>query len=86
MEIKDFAEKAIEKLTVDITDRLFLLIQNDKELMQDYLNLLENNKRHFVNSEIAKVVKSTFNLQNIGESKAPKSTLIKTFEQFESKA
>lgn len=85
MEIKDFAEKALEKFTTDITDRLFLSIQNDKELMQDYLNLLENNKRHIVNSEIAKAVKNTFNLQNIGESQTPKSTLIKTFEQFKRK-
>jgi hypothetical protein len=83
MKIEDFTDKAIKQFTIDITDRLFLSIQNDKELMQDYLNLLAENKRHIVNSEIAKALKNKFNLQNIGESKTPESTLIKTFEQFE---
>lgn len=82
MKTNEFAEKAIEKFTVDITDRLFLFIQNDKELMQDYLNLLGNEERRVVNSGIAKAVKAKFSLQNIGESQTPKSTLIKTFEQF----
>lgn len=54
--------------------------------MQDYLNLLSENQRHIVNSGIAKVVKSKFNLENVGESQTPKSTLIKSFEQFKSKA
>lgn len=85
MEINEFTKKAIDKFTVDMTDNLFLLIQNDKELMQDYLNLLENNKRQIINSSIAKKIKETFDLENIGESQTPKSTLIKTFEQFRTK-
>jgi hypothetical protein len=82
MNINQFTKKAIDKFTVDITDKMFLLIQNDKELMQDYLNLLSDNKRHVVNSSIAKAIKDKFNLDNIGESQEPESTLIKTFEQF----
>lgn len=85
MEINQFTKKAIDKFTVNITDNLFLLIQNDKELMQDYLNLLENNKRKVVNSSIAKAIKDKFNLDNIGESNTPISTLINTFEQFKNK-
>jgi hypothetical protein len=85
MKIDQFTKKAIDKFTVDITDNLFILIQNDKELMQDYLNLLENNKRNVVNSSIAKAIKDSYNLDNIGESQNPKSTLIKTFEQFKIK-
>lgn len=82
MTINQFTKKAIDKFTVDITDKMFILIQNDKELMQDYLNLLEDNKRHVVNSSIAKAIKEKFKLDNIGESQTPKSTVIKTFEQF----
>jgi len=58
------------------------MIQNDKELMQDYLNLLSDNKRHVVNSSIAKAIKDKFNLDNIRESQEHESTSIKTFEQF----
>ena len=82
MNINQFTQKAIDKFTVDITDKMFLLIQNDRELMQDYLNLLGDNKRHIVNSSIAKAIKEKFNLDNIGESQTPESILIKTFEQF----
>lgn len=85
MKTNQFTEKAIEKFTVDITDRLFLFIQNDKELMQDYLNLLKGKERDAINSSIAKAVKATFNLENIGESKTPTSTLIKSFKQFKPK-
>ncbi len=85
MKIDQFTKKAIDKFTADITDNLFILIQNDKELMQDYLNLLENNKRNVVNSSIAKAIKDSYNLDNSGESQNPKSTLIKTFEQFKIK-
>ena len=56
------------------------MIQNDKELMQDYLNLLSDNKRHVVNSSIAKAIKDKFNLDNIRESQEHESTSIKTFE------
>ncbi|KOS06680.1 hypothetical protein AM493_12025 [Flavobacterium akiainvivens] len=83
MKINEFTQKAIDKFTADITDSLFLFIQNDKELMQDYLDLLENNERNVVNSSVAKAIKERFDLKNIGKSDAPVSTLIKTFEQFE---
>jgi hypothetical protein len=82
MNVNQFTKKAIDKFTIDITDKIFLLIQNDQELMQDYLNLLSDNKRNVINSSIAKAIKDKFNLDNIGESQKPESTLIKTFEQF----
>tara|TARA_A100001391_G_scaffold203337_2_gene195411 strand:+ start:40 stop:297 length:258 start_codon:yes stop_codon:yes gene_type:complete len=85
MDITQFTKKTIDKFTVEITDNLFLLIQNDQELMQDYLNLLANNDRQIINSSVAKAIKKTFNLENIGESQTPKSTLIKSFEQFKTK-
>lgn len=37
--MKDFLRKILNQFADDITDKVFLLIQNDKELMAEYLML-----------------------------------------------
>ena len=36
MTTKEFAQKVVEKFCLELTDQLFLYIENDKGLMQDY--------------------------------------------------
>lgn len=43
-ELGKFKQKIIDRFSVTITDRMFLMIQNDRELMQEYLYLLEKHK------------------------------------------
>jgi hypothetical protein len=40
MEIKDFIDKVISYKNKTITDEVFLLIQNNKDFMQEYLQLV----------------------------------------------
>ncbi len=83
--LNDFKDKVLDQFCEDITDRVFLMIQNDRELMQDYLDVLSSgNARKSINSELAKEVKRRFNLMNQGvKNKEPKSTLIKSHEKFD---
>ena len=72
-----FIEKVLNRFAGDITDRVFLMIQNDSELMQNYLKLVESKGLSTVNAQIGKAVKIKFNLENSERCKKPKSTLIK---------
>ena len=81
--MEQFIKKVLDQFTDDITDRVFLMIQNDSELMGEYLNLLDRHKENIdldtLNSNIGKYIKNHLNLDNIDECKDPKSTLIQTF-------
>lgn len=84
MEIKDFNDKVIKKFTNEITDLIFLYIQNDEELMTEYLDLLSTKDRKTVNSQLGKAIKKKFDVENDidddGNSirNEPRSVLIKT--------
>ena len=66
-----------------ITDTVFLMIQNDRKLMSDYLHTVAHQGNlGYVNSEIAKTIKHHFGLRNAGENRFPNSILIQSFEEF----
>ncbi len=80
---EEFVEKSLNHFMSNITDEVFLMIQNDRSLMQEYLDLvrLQNGKR--LNSYIGKLIKERFRLDDVMASGQPaggkpQSTLIKT--------
>ena len=82
--LNEFQNRIIEQFSKTITDKVFLMIQNDRELLSDYLHLLEHNKLNILNSSIAKEVKKRYKLQNRDlKNKNPQSYLIQSFEEFE---
>ena len=66
-----------------ITDEIFLLIQHDRDLMQNYLRLVENEGLNQVNRQIGKAVKKAYRLNDdeIREDD-PHSTLIRSHQIF----
>ncbi len=42
------AENVLNQFAEDITDKVFLMIQNDKELMKDYLGFLDTEKKNSI--------------------------------------
>ena len=82
MEQKKFTEKVMDRFTKEITDQVFLFIQNDKELLREYLHLLNETKLNSVNSNIAKAIKKRYNLTNLESKGEPKSLLILDYEEF----
>lgn len=83
----NFKSKVVDQFCETITDRIFLMIQNDRELMQEYLSIIEKgNSRANINSQIAKEIKKRFKLNNQNsKNKEPQSVLIASHEQFDAK-
>ena len=84
MTISQFIDKVISLKNKSITDEVFLLIQNDRELMHEYLRLVEHEGLDKVNQQIGKGVKFAYGLKNDDDrEKEPLSTLIVSHQRFQ---
>lgn len=84
MSPKRIAEEAIKRMNKKITNEIFLIIQNDRKLMQEYLRAVEKNTVDVVNQKIGKVVKKAYVLTNVDDREEnPSCTLIKSHQKFE---
>jgi hypothetical protein len=82
MILDEFSKKVLNKFSDNITDRVFLMIQKDEELMQEYRALLKRGKdQHAINSHLGKKIRMVFNLYNAGRCNDPESTLIQSYER-----
>ena len=83
----EIAEKAINIMNKKITDEIFLIIQNDRTLMQEYLRAVEVHGLDTVNRTIGKKVKADYFLNNLNDDNDrednPSSTLIQSHQKFE---
>lgn len=76
MNVDDFAEEVIRGFVRDITDHIFIYIQNDTKLLRDYMSLYNDHNLKQVNPRIGQKVKEILKLDDDGENKEPKSGLI----------
>jgi hypothetical protein len=85
IEIKEFKQKVMDKFCEELTDQVFLMIEQDRNLLHEYMLLIAQNKSlSNINSQIAKAVKNRFDLDNKHqENKNPNSKLIQAHERFE---
>ena len=83
MDLENFIKRVISLKNRPITDEIFLLIQHDRDLMQNYLRLVENEGLNQVNRQIGKAVKKAYRLNDdeIREDN-PHSTLIRSHQIF----
>jgi len=80
MAIKEFVEKVIAEKNKRIIDEVFLFIQNDRELLKEYLYLVEKNDLQTVNKNIGKEVAKEYGLKSdIGRNYEPVSALISSY-------
>lgn len=84
MNANEIAREAIRIMNKKITNEIFLIIQNNRELMKEYLRAIENEGLDTVNQSIGKAVKNSYNLVNIDEREDnPECTLIQSHQKFE---
>ena len=84
MTLKNFADEVLGKFSKEITDQVFLSIQNNRKLMHEYLRLISENGIDSVNQHIGKSVKKRYKLSNSDSRQDdPKSILIKSHQEFE---
>lgn len=84
MKPSDIAQKAIGMMNKRITNEIFMIIQNNRELMPDYLRAVEANGLDTVNQTIGKEVKAAYQLTNINDREDnPSCTLIQSHQKFD---
>lgn len=78
--LEEFKNNSLTKFTKEITDIFFTFIENDRELLRDYMRVIgRDNDLDTTNKNLGSEVKDWFNLDNDGENKNPKSKLIGTY-------
>jgi hypothetical protein len=78
--LQSFEDKALKQFTKEITDIFFLYIENDPELMHDYLRLIgREGNLDTTNMKLGRAVKSWFHLDDIKETPANLSLLIESY-------
>ena len=79
------AEEAVSRLNKRITNEVFLVIQNDRGLMHEYLRAVEKEGLDNVNRQIGKQVKKSYKRVNLDDREDnPSCTLIQSHQKFES--
>lgn len=79
---EEIAREAISKMNKRITNEIFMIIQNDRDLMREYLRAVESNKLDTVNQTIGKAAKAAYKLDNIDREDNPSCTLIQSHQKF----
>lgn len=84
METSDFTGRVLDRFSREITDLVFLSVQNDPELMHEYLALVSQKGHDVVNRSLGRAVKARFGLENLPTREGtPRSTLIKSHREFQ---
>ena len=82
MTLNQFQQKALSQFTKEITDIFFLYIENDKDLMQEYLRVIgRESTLDNTNMALGAAVKEWFALANGVENSNPKSKLIMSYTE-----
>jgi hypothetical protein len=82
MNLNEFKEKALTQFTKEITDLFFLYIENDDELMHDYLRVIgREGDLDTTNKKLGEAVKSWFRLENGEINQEPMSKLIESYTE-----
>ena len=80
----EFLILMFERFERQITDDIFCFVQNDKELMKAYLDLVaENGNLQYVNSHIAQEIAKRYGLASTtNQTENPHSNLIQSYTEF----
>lgn len=81
---KQIAEEAIKRMNKKITNEIFMIIQNDRDLMKEYLRSLEGSSLDTQNQTIGKEIKKAYNLVSLDDREEnPSCTLIQSHTKFD---
>ena len=72
MTTEQFAQKVTDRFIEELTDLVFQYIENDVELMHDYLRLVSDKDLDTVNKELGRKIKEKFGVENLDRSNNPK--------------
>ena len=85
MTTEEFAQKVTDRFNEELTDLVFQYIENDAELMHDYLRQVSFKDLDTVNKALGMKIKEKFGVENLNRCNNPKSKLIKSYTKHISK-
>lgn len=68
---EEFVEKSLNQFMSNVTDKVFLMIQSDHSLMQEYLDLVRVQDGERLNAYIGRLIEEKFRLDDVMESEWP---------------
>jgi len=81
MNPNEYAEEIVNEFVREITDNLFLFIEQDEERMRKYMTNANRFELDALNKAIGLKIKEMLDLENTDISRKPKSKLLKTYTQ-----
>lgn len=81
LEIESFANDIYTSFYRNITDQMFLYIQNNEELLFQYDLLEAKYTKEILNQDLGLLFKELFNVENLERNYNPESDLINSYTQ-----
>jgi len=85
MSISEYAQQVVDNFITDITKHVFLFIEQNESLRQEYESKAKLYGQKAVNAAIGKKVKELLDLKNVGKNKTPKGSSIKSYTRHKRK-
>jgi len=83
MELSEFNDEVLNRFSAEITDLVFLMIQDDRDMMQMYLGVVGDKGKGTVNRSLGKAIKARYSLDNLPtRENEPLSSLISSHQEF----
>ena len=83
MTVNEIAKEAISRINKRITNEVFSVIQNDRNLMHEYLKAVERDGLTSVNQTIGKAIKTSYDFINLDDRENnPSCTIIQSHMKF----
>lgn len=76
-----FANKVYPEFYRRLTDLLFLCIEKNEDLLEQYENLVVLYGKDIINQDLGLLFKDMFNVDNLDRNFNPESTLINSYTQ-----
>lgn len=79
LKAEQLGKKVLTRFTRRIVDEVFLFIQNDPELLQEYQDVVRESTPNGVNSVLGRMITEAYDLINLNKEKRPESRLLKKY-------
>ena len=79
LKAEQLGKKVLTRFTRRIVDQVFLFIQNDPELFQEYQDAVRESTSNGVNSVLGRMITEAYDLINLNKEKRPESRLLKKY-------
>ena len=79
LKTEKLGKKLLSRFTRQLTDQVFLFLQQDPELYEEYQALVRDSSPNGVNSVLGRMITEAYDLVNLNKETHPQSPLLKKY-------